>query len=169
VNGKIIRPLLAFTKAELIKICQTAAINTVHDPSNLDTDFDRVRMRNWLSATPNPMDAPSAARSASALDDADQALTWMTVRLIPERLTLHSNSATLDASGLPREIQRRLLLRALNHLEPNAVHRGSAIEDGLNRLSAGQTITLANTLCQGGITWHFTPAPPRNSAKMRRD
>jgi tRNA(Ile)-lysidine synthase len=165
VNGRIIRPLLTFTKSELSQICEAAGVTPVQDPSNHDLDFDRVRMREWLAASLGPISAISAARSAAALADASAALDWMTDKFISERIVHTPHQVTLDPSGLPHELQRRLLLQALMLIEPDTVHRGPAIEQGLVSLSASKTITLGNVLCQGGSIWRFTPAPLRASAK----
>jgi tRNA(Ile)-lysidine synthase len=168
-NGRIIRPLLDFTKAELVAVCERAAITAVQDPSNTNTDFDRVRMRAWLAAMPSPLNANAAVRSASALADASAALDWMTGTLAADRIGQQKDWITLRPEGLPREMQRRLLLRCLAQIEPETRHRGDTISRGLDALLAGQTITLGNTYCKSGASWKFRPAPPRSSAKMGPD
>ncbi len=164
-NGRIIRPLLDFTKAELVAVCERAGIIPVQDPSNADTDFDRVRMRDWLAAMPNPLNASAAARSASALADAGAALDWMTEKLAADRIGEQDDWITLRPHDLPRELQRRLLLCCLAQIEPETRHRGEAISRGLDSLLAGRTITLGNIYCKGGPVWKFRPAPSRSSAR----
>ena len=161
-NGRIIRPLLDFSKEELITVCERAGIVPVQDPSNADTDFDRVRMRAWLAAMPNPMNASAAANSASALADASAALDWMTDKLAADRIGQQKDWITLRPDDLPRELQRRLLLRCLAQIEPETSHRGGAISRGLDSLSAGRAITLGNIYCKGGPIWKFRPAPARS-------
>jgi tRNA(Ile)-lysidine synthase len=168
-NGRIIRPLLDFTKAELVAVCERAGIIPVQDPSNADTDFDRVRMRTWLAAMPNPLHVSAAARSASALADASAALDWMTAMLAADRIGQQDDWITLRPGDLPRELQRRLLLRCLAQIEPETRHRGEAISRGLDSLLAGRTITLGNTYCKGGPIWKFRPAPSRSGAKTGPD
>jgi tRNA(Ile)-lysidine synthase len=165
INGRIVRPLLAFTKSELSQICIDAGVIPIQDPSNHDLDFDRVRMREWLATSPGPLSAISAAHSAAALSDASLALDWMTDKLASERIEQQPRHVALNPDGLPHELQRRLLLRALALIEPDTMHRGSAIDRGLDSLSQGKTITLGNVLCQGGSIWRFTPAPLRASDK----
>lgn len=167
VNGRIIRPLLNFTKSELIEICEAAGITAVQDPSNRDLDFDRVRMREWLAVSPGPLSAAAAVRSASALAEASEALDWMTGKLVAERINSSpdTGSFTLNPADMPRELQRRLLLEVLARTEPENIMRGSAIERGLDSLLGGQTITLGNTLCHGGALWRFTAAPARSQSK----
>jgi tRNA(Ile)-lysidine synthase len=161
--GRIIRPLLSFTKSELIAICQTAGIVPVQDPSNDSTDFDRVRIRQYLAAAPHPFDPLAAGKSAAALADASAALDWMTGRLACDRITLSETGIILNPSDLPRELLRRLLHIALRQIDPEIAPRGDSIERGLDALNANQTITLGNILCKGGVYWHLSPAPPRRN------
>ncbi|MFN7323953.1 MAG: ATP-binding protein, partial [Sphingomonadales bacterium] len=51
-NGRIIRPLLGFTKKELVAYCAAHGVVPCDDPSNSNTDFDRVQFRNWLASAP---------------------------------------------------------------------------------------------------------------------
>ncbi len=162
-NGAVIRPLLGFTKAELIGICAASGIVPVEDPSNADTDFDRVRMRRTLASAGNPFDPHAFTRSASALTDASNALAWMTEYVSAERIGQNAGDVTLDPQNLPRELQRRLLLVALGMVEPGIAPRGEAVERTLDALDAGETVTLGNVLCRGGAMWRFCPAPERSS------
>jgi tRNA(Ile)-lysidine synthase len=162
INGKVIRPLLGYTKAELVAICHEAGIIPVQDPSNVNTDFDRVRIRQYLAAHPNPFDPVAAARSASAMADASAALDWMTAQL-SDRISKSESGVTLDPTGLPRELQRRLLLAALNTIAPHLQVRGDSMARAFDCLNAGKTMTLGNVLCKGGARWQFSPAPPRKA------
>ncbi len=165
VNGRIIRPLLAFTKDELSEICNNAGIIPVQDPSNRDLDFDRVRMRKWLASSPGPLNPLASVRSAAALADASAALDWITHKLAAERIERLSDSIILNPADLPHELLRRLLVHILAVIEPGNNVRGQSIEHSLSGLSSGQTITLGNVLCKGGGLWRFTLAPIRSSAK----
>jgi tRNA(Ile)-lysidine synthase len=162
-NGKILRPLLGFTKDELISICATAGLNPVVDPSNENTDFERVAMRNWLANTPHPFRADRTGRTASALADASEALNWMTETLTQERVQRETGAVRCDARDVPREIQRRLLIHCLKLLEPELAPRGDAIDRLLSELSDGRTATMGAVKCEGGDNWRFTMAPPRRN------
>jgi tRNA(Ile)-lysidine synthase len=162
-NGKILRPLLGFTKDELISICATAGLNPVVDPSNENTDFERVAMRNWLANTPHPFRADRTGRTASALADASEALNWMTETLTQERVQRATSAVRCDARDVPREIQRRLLIHCLKLLEPELAPRGDAIDRLLSELSDGRTATMGAVKCEGGDNWRFTMAPPRRN------
>jgi tRNA(Ile)-lysidine synthase len=161
-NGKVIRPMLGFTKAELEAICETAAVSPCHDPSNSNDDFDRVRMRQWLAQSDAPFEPLAALRSATALAQSDEALEWMAQRLETDRLTApDASTIIIDPSAIPAELQRRLLLRAISKLEPALSPRGTAIDRALDALRNGEKIMIGDWLCTGGVNWTILPAPPR--------
>lgn len=162
-NGRVMRPLLEFTKAELIDICSSAGIQSVNDPSNANIDFDRVAMRKWLANTQHPFSAPRALRTASALADASDALLWMTDTLAEQRISKENDVITCKASGLPRELKRRLLIRCLKTLDVNLAPRGDAINRLLTDLDNARTAMIGNIKCLGGSDWQFSKAPPRRS------
>ena len=164
VNGRIIRPLLGFSKSELVTICEGAGVNPVQDPSNEDRDFDRVRMRQYLATAPHPFQPLAATRSALALSQSSEALDWMTTQLEKERITGSQASISLDASALPRELQRRLLHIALRQIDPDIQPRGDSIDRALEALAASETLTIGNIMCKGGKIWRFCPAPARRNA-----
>ena len=159
VNGRVLRPLLAWRRAELAGIAAAAGIAAVADPSNVDDRFDRARLRAHL-AVADWIDPPALARSARALAEADEALEWTVERLLAERADAHGR---LDASELPAELRRRLLLRMLRGVNPAAEPRGDEVGRLLAALEVGETSTLAGVKCVGGAVWQFEPAPPRAS------
>ncbi len=163
INGKILRPLLRFTKDELISICAAAGLNPVQDPSNANTDFERVAIRNWLANTQHPFRADRAGRTASALADASEALNWMTETLTQERVQIDTGAVMCDARDVPREMQRRLLIHCLQMLEPELAPRGEAMDRLLSDLSDRRTTTMGSVKCEGGDSWRFTMAPPRRN------
>ena len=161
-NGRIIRPLLGFTKAELVAVCQEQSVTPCEDPSNANLDFDRVQLRNWLKSAPPLLDAARIARTVTALRQSHEALEWMAARLEPERIAVNEyRGATLDPSGLPPEIVRRLLIRALQSQNPQISPRGDTIDRALETLNAGGKLTIGDLVCTGGTLWHIEPAPPR--------
>jgi tRNA(Ile)-lysidine synthase len=162
-NGNIIRPLLGFNKSELETVCDDQGVEPVHDPSNDDTDFDRVRIRKWLEETDHPFDAAAANRSTKALAQASDALRWVMNQIAADRITTSIDGIIAEPSGLPRELQRRLLMRALSMISPEYAPRGDAIEHCLDSLLTDKTVTLGAVLCCGGQNWHFRTAPPRRT------
>lgn len=159
VNGRVLRPLLGWRRSELAAIVAAAGIEPVADPSNEDERFDRARIRRQL-AEAGWVEAAGLARSAAALADADKALEWAAGCLWAER---SDGSGSLDVSGIPAELRRRLLLEALRRIDPSADPRGDELSRLLATLENGGTATLAGVKCTGGGTWRFEPAPPRRS------
>jgi tRNA(Ile)-lysidine synthase len=165
-NGRIIRPLLGFSKAELIAICEQFGVKPIADPSNANLEFDRVKMRFWLSGSEHPLEPIAAVRSASALSEASVALRWMADYLATERIKKDGADYVLFANDLPREVQRRLVLHIVSIMEPENKPRGDTIERTLDALYARKTVTLGNILCKGSAQWRFAPAPARGTAQF---
>jgi tRNA(Ile)-lysidine synthase len=164
VNGRVIRPLLGFSKRQLEEICDAAGITPVRDPSNDDEDFDRVRMRKWLQESGIPFDVSAAGKSAAALHDASQALDWMCVRLAATHVKADGAKVKVDCGGLPNEMQRRLLIHALGQLQPDYVPRGEKLERALTGLRSGEKVMLGDVSMSGGKLWTLETAPPRKSS-----
>jgi tRNA(Ile)-lysidine synthase len=160
-QGRTIRPLLGFEKSELQDICAGCGVVPVEDPSNSDSNFDRVAMRQWLAGSTHPFEAKRAVRTASAFADASEALDWMTEELASARLTRDSKTLSLDCSDLPIELRRRLLSRALSEIQHGYVPRGEAADRALFALEKGEAVMLGDVLIKGGLLWHFSSAPPR--------
>lgn len=157
---RIVRPLLGWTRAELAGVVAAAGLDPADDASNRDPRFDRTSARRLLAATPG-LDPAALARSAAALGDAEDALGWTADRLWAERIRPSRGGLLLDPDGLPRELLRRLVVRLLAELAPDAKPRGEEIGRLLLALEGGGSATLAGVKAMGGGAWHFAPAPPR--------
>jgi tRNA(Ile)-lysidine synthase len=162
INGRVLRPLLGWRRAELAAIVAAAGITPVDDPSNEDPRFDRARLRQTLAAS-EWLDPGPVARSAAALAEAEDALGWMTDRLFETRVREEAGAWLLDPSDLPPELRRRLLLAILARLNAPAPPRGDEVTRLLTALDIGATATLAGVKCRGGAIWRFEPAAPRRS------
>lgn len=161
-NGRIIRPLLGFTKAQLVAVCQEQGVSPREDPSNANVDFDRVQIRNWLKSAPPLLNAARVSRTVRAVHEAHEALEWMAARLERERIAVSENrGTTLDPAGLPPELVRRLLIRALQSQDAHIAPRGETIDRALETLSAGGKLSIGNLQCTGGTLWLIEPAPLR--------
>lgn len=162
---ELVRPLLGWTKAELVHLVGSAGLEAAEDPSNGDPRFDRANVRDLLRTTPQ-LDAERLARSAAACRDADEALNWMTDRLAEERLSRGADGWRLDPAGLPRELRRRLLLRAIDAVQgASETDARRGIDGLLARLDAGDVGTLAGVRATGGAVWLLAAAPPRRAAR----
>ena len=156
----VCRPLLGWRRAELAAVVAQAGLEPIEDPSNSDADFDRVRMRRQKREAPW-LDIAALARSAAALAQADEALDAMAARLFEERSRRTDTGVSLDPSSLPEELLRRLVLRCLRQIAPDAAPRGEQVTGLLTTLAEGGTATLAAVKCVGGAVWRFEPAPAR--------
>ena len=156
---QLVRPLLGWRKAELAELAAAAGVEPVDDPSNRDPRHDRVRMREWLRRA-DWADPERLAASAAWLNEADEALDWALAPLAEERVTRDGAALVIDPSGIPRELQRRLLLAAFAELGAPRP-RGPELARALETLRKGGTTTLSGLRLEGGALWRLRPAPPR--------
>jgi tRNA(Ile)-lysidine synthase len=132
----ILRPLLSFTKDQLIATLQVLGGQWVDDPSNSNADFERVRVR---AAKPHldalGFDSARLALSAQRLARADDALEQLTDQLALNSSLSHHGGAygslylAAFRSG-PAEARIRLLGRLL------ASHGGDSEPARLSQLEA---------------------------------
>lgn len=155
----LVRPLLAWRRAELAAIVAAAGITPVDDPANRDPRHDRSRFRGML-AEADWADAERLAASARWLADADAALDWALQPLLASRLSGAGASLTVDAQDLPREIQRRLLLAAFERMGVQRP-RGPELDRARKALRAGKTTTLSGLKLEPGPPWMLSVAPRR--------
>ncbi len=156
----LVRPLLSLRRAALAEIATNAGWKPIQDPSNIDERYDRVRMRSLLAATP-ALPVRRIAEAAAHLAEAEAALEWAADRAWAGRATVSPQEITLDTEGLPAELARRLLLRALLALAPQARPRGADVA----RLMVRGSGTLLGIKASGGPFWHLRPAPQRRLQK----
>jgi len=163
----LVRPLLGWTRAELEDLVAAAGIAPVRDPSNADPRFDRARIRALL-AEAGDLPADRLALAAANLRDAEDALAWAAEREWQARATVTPNQVTIDPTGLPRELRRRLAERAVATVR--AAHglgpdwRETGLEPLLAALDAGGTGTIAEVMARTkAAIWRFELAPPRRS------
>lgn len=163
----LIRPLLGWSRAELAGIVATAGLTPVGDPSNADPRFDRARYRQLLAANPDLTPA-GLALTAAHLRDAEEVLEWTTQREVADRLSEDDAGNWLDGDGLPFELRRRLVVRAIEAVRQRHGRfepwRVTAVADLVRALDAGRGGTVADV--QGRFVkgrWHFRLAPPRRT------
>lgn len=156
----LIRPLLGWRKDELVAIVEEAGETAVDDPSNRDDAYDRTRARRLLAQT-EWLPPERLAASASALADCDEALDWMVANLAAERIADQGGQLSVDPSGLPRELVRRLLLHAFERMGASPP-RGPDLDRAMAALSEGRSASLSGLLLRPGTPWSIAPEPPRN-------
>ncbi|MEA3062899.1 MAG: tRNA(Ile)-lysidine synthase [Sphingomonadales bacterium] len=161
-GARLCRPLLGWRREELGRIVRDCGLAPVDDPANADEAFDRVRIRRRLAEAPW-LDSAALARSAAALAEAEEGLDEMAAGLFAERAKTDGEALHLDPQGLPRELLRRLVVRALGAIVRGNPPRGEQVTALIADLRSGAIVTLAGVKCSGGRTWRFEPAPPRRT------
>ncbi len=161
----LVRPLLGWRRAELEQICTEFGLTPVDDPSNADEQFERVRVRRSLAGA-GWIDSRAVANSARNLAEADSALRWAASRAWQRSVTGNEDGLVFVPEDTPREIRRRIVLRAIAMLATEGDGqelRGRELDRVLGRLAGGTKTTVRGVLCSGGMQWRFTKAPPRRS------
>jgi tRNA(Ile)-lysidine synthase len=166
-NGTVLRPLLAWRRRELLDLALDEDIPFIEDPSNTDQRFDRARLRHALRGQ-QMIDAEAAAKSASYLADADEALDWATDAAIA-RWPHPSDISLVCDDGYPTEIFRRILTRRLHANEPELKLRGATLDSVMAAMNDGRRAMVGSLIIdpqRGSQTiWRISAAPSRKSAK----
>ncbi len=135
-NVAIVRPLLGVDPVVLAQVVAAAGLTPVGDPSNLDTDYERVR---WRYALPQfaalGLDARRLARFADRMRDADQAISAM-ANAVEVETTVGSRRVSHELlKQLPRaaavKVMGRLLREVGGGLRAHDLSRIEAITDAL--------------------------------------
>jgi tRNA(Ile)-lysidine synthase len=162
---ELIRPLLSWRRAELRGVVEGCGVALVDDPSNADPAHDRTAARAFLEASPHWPDRTRVAASARYLGEAERALDWAAAQLLATRQQEVDGAATLDVTGVPRELRRRLLRDLIRGAgEGSDAPRGAVLARALEELACGRVAMLGGVVIRPtGERWRFEPAPPRRS------
>jgi tRNA(Ile)-lysidine synthase len=132
-NGlKVIRPLIGFSKDEILKFCQEQGIFYFKDPSNEKAVYKRNKIRleliPQLEQEYNSKIRDVILRSVEILEDEDAFLNDVVrdkyEELVQERFSEEVALLLLDKKGfqkLHKGIQRRLVIKILNKLAPGEI------------------------------------------------
>jgi tRNA(Ile)-lysidine synthase len=156
----LLRPLLGVRRTELAAMVAAAGWTPVVDPSNADLRFDRTAARALLAQLPK-LDVVRLAGTAAALAQSEDALEWAIARAWAGAAEVADDQILIDVAGLPEELVRRLVARAIATLNPAAAPHGPALAALQARLAGGGTATLAGIRARGGDRWRFSCAPAR--------
>lgn len=160
-QGVVLRPLLGMRKAALLAYARVRGLPYVDDPSNSDPRFDRAALRAELAGV-EWIDAEAAGRSAAALAEAEEALEWVVDDLAARHLSAEGEALALDRTDLPRELLRRLLLRMVRQLQPDASSpRGDAVDRLIEAARQGRKMSIGRLVLKGGSRWTLIVAPQR--------
>ena len=160
----VLRPLLGWRGTELEQVCADAGLKPVEDPSNVDEQFERVRIRRALAGA-DWFDSAPVARSAIHLAQADAALRWATIQEWKRAVTNGGGQIVYRPGDAPREIRRRIARQVILSLatEGQGDIRGPALDKVLVALASGGKATLRGVVCSGGEEWRFARAPARKA------
>jgi tRNA(Ile)-lysidine synthase len=164
IRGRVIRPLLSFTRQELRDWAEQNALPFVDDPSNVDRDFDRVKVRQMLNGLQD-FDIRRSNRTAVIMQQTEDALSWTTKQLARQRVREAESSFSFAPDDLHPLYVRRLTEFCLHQLSPELQISGPATDRLISSLQAGKTAMIGNIHCVSGDLWQFSYAPPRRTKK----
>ncbi len=157
-----VRPLLGAGRDELRSYLRSRDIGWVEDPSNEDTAFERIKARRVLEAlAPLGIDAPGISAIAAQMAQARTALDWQTFLAARDICCVDAGAVVISERRmriLPDEIQRRLLVHAVNWISGAAYPpRRAAIASAMLALRKGQAATVdgCHALRIAGRIWVF--------------
>lgn len=174
-GGTVIRPLLRWRKEELEAVCQSASVDPVLDPSNANTQFDRVRARDFL-ASQSFIDPAGFAASAEHLEDALRAIEWFAAEDWETHVVPDSEGgarAFRYYANVPRAIALETICRIITELGGEATRSEAARVYG--RLWEGENASMSGVLATPGTerieptgitmrVWRFSKEPPRTTS-----
>lgn len=142
-----VRPVLRARRDALRAYLRRQNITWADDPSNEDTNFERVRTRATLALLKElGIDADVLSDVAGHMKQARRALDWQTFLAARDMAEVDAGAVVLAERKLrvlPDEVQRRLILSAVMWISGSAYPpRRGAIENLMNALRKGQAGTL---------------------------
>lgn len=163
---RLVRPLLGVRRATLATVVAAAGWDAVDDPANHDVRHDRTAARALLAGTPW-LSPPRLAAAAAHLGAAEAALDWAAARAWAGGASVTANCIGLDVAGLPDELVRRMVVRAVGLLAADARLDGGRVAALVRLLADGKTATLAGIVARGGTIWQFRRADPRRKTRRK--
>jgi len=171
VRGRVIRPLIATRRADLVALLQAAGLSWIEDPSNRDPRFLRNRIRHELmpvlSASYRPDIVATLERIARLCRNTVEAIERVASREL-DRLAIADDDAIVLAhdalAGLPAQVAAEVLRQAAARLGSRAPLRAWA-HRGLARVLASPPPRRAFRL--GGVVVEVSSGRVRLAASER--
>lgn len=144
----LLRPLLDVTRSELRRYLEARGIDWAEDPSNEDTRFERVRVRQALEQlAPLGLTPGVIAKVARNMGKAREALDWYVFLAARDLVHVQAGAVVLcqrKFRTLPGEISHRLLVRAFQWISGAAYPpRRVPMEKAVLAARNGSSVTLA--------------------------
>ena len=141
-----VRPLLGASRAALRDYLRSQQIDWAEDPSNEDLTYDRIKARKALTHLADlGIDAAGLSVVAQNMSKARAALDWETFVAARKIAWIDAGAVVIkdrDMRILPEEIQRRLLVQAVNWISGRCYPaRRGAVSNMLSGLRKGQAGT----------------------------
>lgn len=141
-----VRPLLSAGREVLRSYLRTQRILWIDDPSNDDTQFERVRTRQALTQLSTlGIDVQVLSEVAGHMSQARRALDWQTFIAARDIAHIDAGAVVLCERRLrilPDEIQRRLIVQAINWISGKEYPaRRAAIANLMQAIRKGQAGT----------------------------
>ncbi len=121
-DGYIMRPMLEIRRSETVDYCEKIGVEPIHDPSNDDSRFARVRLRAFMPAfeSLHPGAIANATRSAGIFAEEDEFLNALAANAMQD--------CEIDSRDplrfLTRHLEVLLDSQKLRHLFPVVAKRG---------------------------------------------
>jgi len=156
-HGRVLRPLLAVAKADLVATLNARGQAWIEDPSNIDDKFERVRVRKAFAAGASR--PPDITADASARRDLETGIG----RLLAGAVTLHTNGVAILNPDvlLDPKTDRNAAIHALGQVVRTVGGAGympalDKLRGALDRLGADKTACISLGGCvlhgrKGGI------------------
>jgi len=131
---KIIRPLLDFTREELRAVCKSANVEWFEDSSNKDEKYLRVKLRKFEQMLKDEgLTSDRLLKVITKLEDSREGLDFAVTEYSKEVLEYFDlGYIRLDVEKFkkyPKDIQRRILAKALDDVYPQKYKTGFDLVD----------------------------------------
>jgi tRNA(Ile)-lysidine synthase len=159
-NLPLLRPLLAWRRADLAAIVARAGLEPADDPRKADDASDRDRIRKALAAA-DWLDVEAVAASAAHLADAEEAIAWLVEREWSDNVAVAEGGLRYEVNA-PRAVALRVVSRILAGFGGSP--RGGAIARLVDDLRSGARGNIGGvdaSVEDGG--WVFRPENPRRA------
>ena len=155
-----LRPLLDTRRSELRDWLRERGISWLDDPSNDNPDYDRIRIRQAISAT--GLSVESLAQAARNLTEAREALSHYALQ-IAKTASIQNGSLALPLQSFaeaPSEIRRRLLIAACRWITgADYAPRRKTVQHALEAIANDKRVTLDGALI----------VPSRGALRIQRE
>jgi tRNA(Ile)-lysidine synthase len=116
-NINILRPLMNFEKDDLIYISKKVFSNYIKDPSNLDENFKRIKIRNLISNLKQEgLDKKKLKLTINNLKDSDTTISFYVKKNIDNNTTFFKNKKTIFIKNIFFEQPNEIVFRSLSFL-----------------------------------------------------